>query len=51
MAETLSDVKAIKLFFEAEPHGRKVTVPEMTKLSKEERRELGDLCREALASK
>ena len=48
-AEVMSDIKAIKTFFEMGlPADKKVTVPEMQKLSKEERAELGELCREAL---
>jgi hypothetical protein len=45
--ETISNVKAIKEFFELDG-GRKVTMSEMRQLSTEERRELGRLCAEAL---
>lgn len=48
--ETITNVKAIKEFFEAND-GRKVTMAEMRELSSEERHELGRLCAEALGKK
>lgn len=38
----------MKAYFEAEPHGRKVTMDELRELSKPERQELGEMCCEAL---
>ncbi len=43
-------MQALKTYFEAEPHGRKVTMDEMKSLSKEERQELGEMCCEALGT-
>jgi hypothetical protein len=34
---------AIKRYFEADPHGRKVTVDELKELERDDRRELGSL--------
>lgn len=41
-------VQAMKTFFEAEPHGRKVTMDELKALDRVERQELGRLAAEAL---
>lgn len=41
-------IVAIKRFFEADPHGRKVEMAELKELSMEERDELGRLCADAL---
>jgi hypothetical protein len=46
--DTLSDVGTIKKFFSEGVHGRPVTFQEMKELTKEDRQELGSLCREAL---
>lgn len=41
-------VAAIKAYFEAEPHGRKISMDELRDLSKPERQELGEMCCEEL---
>lgn len=37
-------VQALKAFFEAEPHGRKVTMDELKALDKPSRRDLAEMC-------
>jgi hypothetical protein len=37
-------VQALKAYFEADPHGRKVTMDELKALDKPERRELAEMC-------
>lgn len=39
----MKSVAAIKRYFEADPHGRKVTMDELRTLTPDERRELGSL--------
>lgn len=46
----LNNVGAIKRFFEAEPHGRRVTMEEMKALSSNSREELGVLAKKELES-
>lgn len=46
--ETMNNIKAIKTFFELDG-GRPVAMIELRELTKDERQELGDLCREALS--
>lgn len=46
--EQMSRTKAIKVFFEAEPNGRRVTLDELKQLSVEDRQEIGDLVGKAL---
>ncbi len=41
-------IAAIKAYFEADPHGREVSMSELKDLSKDERQELGEMCCEAL---
>lgn len=44
----LSNIQAIKRFFESGSAGRKITLPELKALSHDTREELAILCREAL---
>lgn len=44
----MTPVKALKSFFEADPHGRKVTMDELRALNKEERHELAAMACEQL---
>jgi hypothetical protein len=44
----MTGIVAIKHYFEADPHGRKVTLDELKELSKVERRELGQMACDAL---
>lgn len=44
----MKSIVAIKRFFEADPHGRKVDMAELKELSIDERDELGRLCCAAL---
>lgn len=46
--EKMTDVKAIMTYFGQGNHGRKVEISEMKALSIADRKELGELCREAL---
>ena len=46
--DSKSNVKAIKMFFESGPRGRKVEMPELKALTQEEREELGAECRRTL---
>jgi len=50
MAEIMSNVKAIKLFFESGENGRRFTMEEMKALTIEDRVELGAACAKALGS-
>jgi hypothetical protein len=44
----LKKIEAIKTYFEADPHGRKVTMDEMKALTSDERQELAEMCAAAL---
>lgn len=46
--EKLTTIQAIKRFFEAQPHGRTVTMDEFKALTKDERTALGMACGAAL---
>jgi len=48
--DELTPVAAIKRFFEAEPHGRRVDLDELKALSVDDRHELGNLAKEELAA-
>lgn len=42
---------AIKIYFEKDPFGRRVTMDELKALSKEDRRHLAELCAKELGKK
>ena len=46
--ESKSNVTAIRTFFESEPRGRKVEMPELKALTQEDREELGAACKKEL---
>lgn len=48
MPEKMSNVAAIRKYFEQEPNGRKVEMSELKALSMEDREELGTLARKEL---
>lgn len=44
----MTPIQCLKAYFEQQPHGRKVTMDEMKALTKEDRRELAEMCAVAM---
>lgn len=40
----MTPIQCLKAYFELDPHGRRVTMDEMKALTKEDRRELAEMC-------